>query len=273
MKTLFIHACCISGIIMVSTGALSQTTETAAPAEATPATPAEAAPAAPTPPPAMPPPPAPAAPAASTAPVMPATVMPAPSASPVTIAVRDDGPTLRPFQVSVLVEVPIFMDVDSDIVRPGGGVSGSFGYVLNETLVPFATIGYTGNAIDLGNVDDTMYPGVPDVREVLNHFSLSVGIQVQHRFGDVMPYVSFAADFNAWPLLETGYVCGSYCYGYPQFRFTPGFSGRVGMQYAVDESGRFNVDIGLKVGFTGPGDFFEEQEYWLSPYAGLTFRP
>lgn len=47
---------------------------------------------------------------------------------------------------------------------------------------------------------------------------------------------------------------------------------RAGTQYRLDEGGRFLLDVGLKYGFSGPGDFFAESEHWFAPYAGVSLR-
>jgi hypothetical protein len=90
-----------------------------------------------------------------------------------------------------------------------------------------------------------------------------------------MPYASVSFDFNWWNFKERAAACsGGYyywwCNDYDVYRFTPGFSGRAGSAIYVTQG--FYVDFGLGVSMSFEGDFFDKDQVWLEPYAGMLFR-
>ena len=73
-------------------------------------------------------------------------------------------------------------------------------------------------------------------------------------------------------LTETAVGCGYwYCSAYRVYRFTPGFTGRAGVGFNINESG-VHIDVGFQYSFTGKGNFFQDSGWWLSPYVGVLVR-
>lgn len=229
------------------------------------------------PPPPPPPPPPSAQPAATTAvapppPPHPSQAQTAPPPPPA-IAAQAAAPQPEPPQTprrrtqsNVWLEVPIFLNVDSDIVRPGFGLAFRTGLRVKDSIVPGVEIGASWNPIDLSNDPSLM----TNIKDPLWRIYFNLGIQFQFETEKVTPYASVAMDFNFWHFLEESVACGIWaCTGYARFRFTPGLTSRIGFTLKVNP--RMGLDLGLRIGWTGEGDFFDERHTWLAPYVGMNF--
>lgn len=164
--------------------------------------------------------------------------------------------------------VPIFLDVDSDIVRPGADLSW-FGGADFGWFVIGGAIGGGWNPVRLNNIPGTNLSGREPLKRIF--FSIpELRFQVPSR-GRVLPYLSGSFDMNLWNFLESQLGCGWwYCTAVAKYRFTPGFTGRVGLGIGI--KGGSHIDVGLKYSFSGEGDFFERSHWWLSPYVGFLMR-
>ena len=163
--------------------------------------------------------------------------------------------------------VPIILDVPRDVVRPGASIF-FFGGADFGFFVIGGDFGLQWNPIDLNSV-----PGVSG-RRPLTRIFLSVP-EVRFQVPDlkiVLPYVSFAFDMNFWNFAETAVGCGYwYCSQYSVYRFTPGFTGKAGVAFDINESG-VHIDVGFQYSFSGKGNFFEQSGWFLAPYAGVLVR-
>ncbi len=174
------------------------------------------------------------------------------------------------FTWSLQIGVPIFLDVDRSVVRPGADVS-FFGAADFGWFALGGNFGIGWNPIDLNGqvVEGVVLNG----RSPLTRIFLSVP-EVRFQVPDLkvlMPYVSGAFDMNWWNFRETDVGCGFYyCSQFSVYRFTPGFTGRVGFGFQV-KRGIF-IDVGLRYSMSGKGNFFPEREWWLTPYAGIMLR-
>ena len=171
------------------------------------------------------------------------------------------------FTWSINLGVPIVLDVPRDVVRPGADIF-FFGAADFGFFVIGADFGLQWNPIDLNNV-----PGVSGRRPLTRiYFSLP---EVRFQVPDLkvaLPYISFAFDMNFWNFAETGVACGYwYCSQVSVYRFTPGFTGKAGVGFEVNDSGVY-IDVGFKYSFTGKGSFFEQTGWWLEPYVGVLVR-
>lgn len=223
-------------------------------------------------PPPPPPPPPPATTAVAPSPpthpsqtTYPAPPPPAPQPAPV----AEPAPTGRQrgrTQNSVWLEVPMFLNVNTDVVRPGFGLAARIGMRIKNFVVPGIGLGASWNPIDLGGDPSTL----STARDPLSHVYFNLGLQFQYENDKFTPYAVVALDFNFWHLWDTGYSCGLwYCYGYDSYRYTPGLTARIGGSLTVNP--RMSIDIGLRVGWSGEGNFFESRETYLAPYLGATF--
>jgi hypothetical protein len=165
------------------------------------------------------------------------------------------------------VGVMIWNGVDRDIVRPGGTVDVRFGWDY-KWWVPMFALGFRGNGVNLYNI-----PGVSAAvgRETLTNIFFSAGMRfVTPNRTRVAPFLDGWFDFNWWHLNQTQIICDPwYCTGYNQYRFTPGFHGRVGMQIRV--APRAELEIGFGAGYTFQGQFFPSNRSWLEPSVGFTY--
>jgi opacity protein-like surface antigen len=172
------------------------------------------------------------------------------------------------FTWALQIGVPIFLDVDRDVVKAGADISWFGGADFGSFIVGGAA-GIGWNPIDLNN------SGIPEAsgRSPVTRLFLSIpevrfqvpGLKV------VLPYISGAFDINWWNFRETQLVCGAwYCTQSSVYRFSPGFTGRGGL--AFEAKGGIYVDVGLRYSFTGKGDFFQQSRWYLTPYVGVLLR-
>ena len=172
------------------------------------------------------------------------------------------------FTWALQIGIPIFLDVDRDIVKAGADISffggADFGYFI------------IGGAAGLGwNPVDLNASGISGLngRSPVTRLFLSIP-EVRFQVPDlkvVLPYISGSFDINFWNFRETQASCGFYyCSRSSVYRFTPGFTGRGGLAFEVKNG--IYVDLGLRYSFTGKGDFFAQSRWWLTPYVGVLVR-
>ncbi len=173
------------------------------------------------------------------------------------------------FQGGLNVGVPIFLDVDRSIVKPGASFTGWGGFDIGWVAFDFG-LGLMWNTINTNNVTEVVSESLGRQPLISWHFSPGVRFQVP-TIDDVLPYV--AARFNAslWQLEALGVNCGwYYCQDETQFRFAPGFTTKAGV--AVRLKGPWFLDVGMKVSMSGKGQFFDKTQWWVEPFVGFLFR-
>jgi len=178
-------------------------------------------------------------------------------------SIYDTGATTA---LSIYAGVPVYLDVDHDIVRPGYAFDGRFGIDVHYVSFDFE-MGFQGNAVDGSKSDPP-----PFDRETLRRVHVGFGLRLQiPNETRLLPYVSGAFDCAWWHLNENQIVIGNgVIFGYPKFNFAPGFSGRAG--FAIRTGTDVYVDLALGFGMSFPGGFFDQNRYWLSPQIGFTYR-
>ena len=170
------------------------------------------------------------------------------------------------------IGVPIILDVPRENVRPGAHIN-FFGGADFGWFIIGGDAGLQWNPIDLNGV---VAPGgqVLSGRSPLTRIYLSVP-EFRFQVPDlpiVLPYLSGAFDMNFWNFQETSVGCGYwYCSTYAVYRFTPGFTGKAGLGFNINESG-VHIDVGFQYSFTGKGNFFQESGWWLAPFVGVLVR-
>ena len=173
------------------------------------------------------------------------------------------------FGWSLDVGVPIFLNVDRDIFRPGFDTSWAGGLDI-EYFVFGLGAGLMFTPIDLTNFVDDF--GNSGGRRPMVRFYLFP--QVRFQFPNrslVLPYLSGAFDANFWSIHSSHLVCDSfYCGERELFRFTPGFTGQVGLGFHLKRG--IHIDVGMKYSFSGKGVFFDSGQWWLTPYVGVLAR-
>lgn len=186
----------------------------------------------------------------------------------------DPPPRRVPALESTLyLSVPLWNDVPRDIVRPGFSMAYRGGFDLGY-VVPEWELGYRWVWVDVSRAaDENPGAGIPRLgTETLRSFYFGAGLRL-HVPNDsiVTPYASTIFTFNWWNFLETSYGCGWwYCSTFDVYRFTPGFNWRFGLSFEINRY--LYAEAGLGVGFSFTGDFYDDNQSWLLPYAGLTFR-
>ncbi len=172
------------------------------------------------------------------------------------------------------IGVPIFLNVQRDVVRPGANIN-FFGGADFGFFVIGGDAGLQWNPIDFGS-GFTPPGGGPVLtgRSPLTRIYLSLP-EVRFQIPDLkvaLPYITGSFDMNFWNFRETAVGCGYwYCSTYAVYRFTPGFTGRAGVGFNINETG-VHIDVGFQYSFTGKGNFFEDTYWWLSPYVGVLVR-
>ena len=174
------------------------------------------------------------------------------------------------FTWALQIGVPIFLNVNSDVVRPGADIS-FFGGADFGFFVIGGAAGIGWNPIDLNGqvVEGIVLSG----KSPLTRLFLSIP-EVRFQMPDlkvVLPYISGAFDMNFWNFRETETGCSFYyCSQFSVYRFTPGFTGRGGVAFEAKHG--IYIDLGLRYSFTGKGNFFLQSHWWLTPYVGVLVR-
>jgi hypothetical protein len=183
-------------------------------------------------------------------------------------------PRYRGF-ASVDVGVPIMLDVDRDLVRPGANLHAEGGLDF-KFLAVFLHGGWRWIPVDFDRAADHGANTYGQTgRTPLKNPYFGLGVRAQFPNASVfLPYASMAFDFNFWNFRETAVSCGGYyywwCSGYNVYRFTPGFSWRVGTGIEVTKG--VYVDAGLGISLSFEGQFFDQNRSWVEPYLGLLHR-
>ena len=172
------------------------------------------------------------------------------------------------FTWALQIGVPIFLDVDRDIVKAGADI-GFFGGADFGYFIIGGAAGMGWNPVDLNASGISGLNG----RSPVTRLFLSIP-EFRVQIPDlkvVLPYISGSFDMNFWNFRETQVVCSVYyCNQSSVYRFTPGFTGRGGLAFEVNHG--IYVDLGLRYSFTGKGDFFAQSRWWLTPYVGVLVR-
>ncbi|MGB5812128.1 MAG: hypothetical protein WBG86_16450 [Polyangiales bacterium] len=211
------------------------------------------------------------------------TTMLPPNPPPVTADMLEADPSPPPeatdglkvgFTWALQVGVPIFLDVDRDIVKAGGDVSffgaADFDYFM---LGGAAGIGWNPVKLDGVTVDIDGQPVTLSGRSPLTRLFLSIPefrVQVPN-LKVFLPYAGISFDMNFWNFRQTEVGCGAYyCSEFSVYRFTPGFTARGGL--GIHTKGGIYIDAGLRYSYSGKGNFFEQKRQWLTPYVGVMIR-
>jgi hypothetical protein len=174
------------------------------------------------------------------------------------------------------IGVPIVLDNDPDLIRPGANLHAQGGIDIGY-LSFFAHGGWRWIPVDFDRAAKNGHPEYEgEGRDPLKNPYFGLGLRAQvPNDTPLLPYLSASFDFNFWNFRESDRACaGGYYYWYcansSVYRFTPGFSGRVGT--SVDLKRGINIDFGLGASMSFKGDFFDRSEVWLEPYAGVGYR-
>jgi len=176
----------------------------------------------------------------------------------------------RGFQGGFNIGVPLFVDVDRDVVRPGADLHFFGGYDIGYAMFGI-DLGAMWTPIDLDNFSE-LPPGVSGGRSPVTrlYFSPEVRVQVPNRT-PILPYVAMTFDVNWWRFRDTGIACNFwYCTEVAVFRFTPGFTAKGGVAFRIKQG--VHIDVGFKYSYSGAGDFFLRREQWITPYLGILAR-
>lgn len=173
------------------------------------------------------------------------------------------------FQGGVDLGVPIFLDVDRNIVKPGMSIEAWGGFDIGWVVFDFG-LGLMWNTIKTDNIPEVMGDGLGNQPLIRWHFSPGIRLQVP-TIDAVLPYVTGRFDANLWQLEVLGTDCGwYYCRGEGRFQFAPGFTGKAGL--GIRLKGPWFLDVGMKYSLSGKGQFFERTQWWLEPFIGFLFR-
>jgi len=172
------------------------------------------------------------------------------------------------FQGGVEVGVPIFFNVDHEIVKPGASLTGWAGFDIGWVVFDF------GFGLQWTPLDTNKVPGAvgPTGLEPLVRLSFSPGVRFQIPIFDaVLPYVTGSFDANLWSFAALGRGCGwYYCRRDGRGQFAPGFSGKAGV--GIHLKGSMYLDVGIQYSMSGTGNFFERMQWWAEPFIGFIYR-
>jgi len=172
----------------------------------------------------------------------------------------------RGFQGAFHIGVPLWLDVDREVVRPGADL-----YLFGGYDMGYVAFGLGGGA--MWTPIDFDRAGVSGIgRRPLTRLYLAPELRIQiPNTTPIMPYIGVTFDANWWRIAETDVVCGQfYCRRVAVFLFSPGMTAKFGLAFRVLQ-GTY-LDFGVKYSLTGPGQFFQRREQWITPYFGMLFR-
>lgn len=167
-------------------------------------------------------------------------------------------------QVGASASVPTWYGESSNYLGTGFGLHGFVGFDLG--YIDFELRGgWQWQELDLG-------PSVVRGRTAglqRSYFALGVKAEAHNR-SIVTPWLGASLDFNFWNVeFETAVTCGYYyCYEENVWRYSPGFSARVGA--SVQPGPGVSFDFGLELGTTLPGNVFADRQSWVAPFLGVT---
>lgn len=176
----------------------------------------------------------------------------------------------RGLQGGFNIGVPLFRDVDTNVVRPGADLHGFGGYDIGYAMFGL-DLGAMWTPIDLNNAS-MVPPGTNLGRSPVTrlYFSPEVRVQVPNK-SPILPYVAITFDANWWRFRETELACNFwYCAQVKVFRFTPGFTAKGGIAFRIRQG--VHIDVGFKYSLSGAGSFFLRREQWITPYVGILAR-
>lgn len=177
------------------------------------------------------------------------------------------GPELRVI-AGASFGVPIFLDNDREVVRPGGEMNAWVGLDIGW-LVFAGGFGAGWTPIDLASVDGGQDLGRSPLARLYLQAEMRLQVPVAKA---VLPFLSGAFDANWWRHRDVGALqCDFwYCTTRTTFTFAPGFTGKAGMGIKVRR--RIYVDVGARISITGTGDLFMSSEWFVTPFVGITYR-
>jgi hypothetical protein len=176
----------------------------------------------------------------------------------------------RGYQGSFSLGIPIWLNVDSNVVRPGADLNFFGGFDIGYAVFGLA-LGAMWTPINFYNIPN-LPPGSGYDRSPMTRLYLAPEVRVQvPNNTPMLPYIGITFDANWWRVKATDIVCGYYyCTRVAVFRFTPGMTAKLGLAFEVSRG--THIDIGVKYSLSGPGSFFFRREQWITPYFGMLFR-
>jgi hypothetical protein len=172
----------------------------------------------------------------------------------------------RGFQGAFNIGIPLWLNVDRNVVRPGADLNLFGAYDMGYVAFGLGG-GVMWTPIDFERADIS---GIG--RRPLTRLYLAPELRVQiPNTTPIMPYVGITFDANWWRIAQTDVVCGQfYCRRVAVFLFSPGFTAKLGLAFRVLQ-GTY-IDVGVRYSYTGAGQFFNQSEQWIAPYIGMLFR-
>jgi hypothetical protein len=174
------------------------------------------------------------------------------------------------FQGGVKLGVPIFLDVDRDIVKPGASITAWGGFDIGWVVFDFG-LGLQWMPTDTNEIPEGAILQ-PSGFEPLVRFSFSPGVRFQvPNIDAVLPYITGAFDANLWTFEALGAGCAwYYCRDDGRARFAPGFTGKAGL--GIHLKNAMYLDVGFQYSMSGKGDFFNSTQWWVEPFIGFIYR-
>jgi len=176
----------------------------------------------------------------------------------------------RGYQGSFSLGVPIFLNVDKDVVRPGADLNFFGGFDIGYAVFGLG-LGAMWTPINFYNIPEAS-AGSGYSRHPMTRLYLAPELRLQvPNNTPMLPYLGITFDANWWRVHSSDIVCGwYYCTRYAIFRFTPGMTAKLGFAFEVSRG--THIDIGVKYSLSGTGSFFYRREQWITPYIGMLFR-
>ena len=175
----------------------------------------------------------------------------------------------RGYQGAFHIGVPIWLDVDRNVVRPGADLNAFGAYDMGYVAFGLG-LGVMWTPINFYNIPEATGTGYE--RRPMSRLYLAPELRVQiPNNTPMMPYIGITFDANWWRVAQTDIVCGAfYCRRASVFLFSPGMTAKLAFAFRMLR-GTY-LDIGVKYSLSGTGSFFTRREQWITPYFGMLFR-
>jgi hypothetical protein len=175
----------------------------------------------------------------------------------------------RGYQGAFHIGVPIWLNVDRNVVRPGADLNFFGAYDMGYVAFGLG-LGVMWTPINFYNIPEATGTGYE--RRPMTRLYLAPELRVQiPNNTPMMPYIGITFDANWWRVAQTDIICGAfYCRRASVFLFSPGMTVKLAIAFRAAR-GTY-LDIGVKYSLTGPGSFFTRREQWVTPYFGMLFR-
>ena len=164
--------------------------------------------------------------------------------------------------------MPIFLNVDRDIVKPGLSFTGWGGFDIGWVVFDFG-LGLQWTGIDTNKIPNVVQPSGLRAAHTLVLLAGRAIPSAQRRGSAAVHHRRIRCEPLELRIPRAG--CGwYYCRDDSRAQFAPGFSGKAGL--GIHLKNAMYLDVGFQYSMSGKGDFFNSTQWWVEPFVGFIYR-